>query len=140
VPDLDPAIVELIHAPSFGVLTSLNGSGQPHSTVMWVDEDREHLLINTRTTRRHYANLMRVPSCTVVIVDPSSFYHYAVVRATLADTICGDRAADHVHMLSHRYRGVPYHTAAPHDRIILRLSPTAQREAWSHRGRTRSST
>jgi hypothetical protein len=135
MPALDRSIADLIRATSFAILTSFGHSGWPHSTVMWIDDDPEHLLINTRTSRRHYGNLVRNPKCTVVILDPETPYHYGVVQAILSDTVTGPVASAHIHTLSQRYRSEPYHTAEPSDRIILRLSPISQRDCWSARAR-----
>lgn len=137
---LKDEIAALIGARSFGVLTSQAASGWPHSTVVWLDCDREHVLVNTRTSRRHYANLQKDHRCALVVVDAENPYHYCAIRATLDAVVEGEEAAQHIHALSLKYRGEPYHTAQPADRVILRLAPVWQRDCWSHRGRLISET
>jgi len=132
---LKDEVVALIASRSFGVLTSHGASGWPHSTVVWLDCDSEHVLVNTRISRLHYVNLQVNARCALVVLDNSNPYHYCAIRALLDATVEGAEAAEHIHALCFSYRDEPYHTAHPNDRVILRLAPVWQRNCWSHRAR-----
>ena len=53
---LHPAIHELASGPNSGVLSTLMPDGWPQTSVVWVDSDGEHLLVNTEVHRQKYQN------------------------------------------------------------------------------------
>ena len=66
---LDPAIHELASGPNYGVLATLMPDGGPQASVVWVDSDGEHLLVNTEVHRQKFRNISRDDRVSVVVWD-----------------------------------------------------------------------
>ena len=123
---LDPTIKALAQAKNFATLTTLSPTGQPETSVMWVGADDEHVLINTETHRRKFANVSRDPRVSVAIWDLENPYHYAEVRGRVTATVTGDEARRHLDSLSQKYHGTPYPNPIASERVILRITPDRQ--------------
>lgn len=119
---IDPDVKALAKGANYSALTTLFPSGQPQTNMMWVDADDDHLLVNTETGRVKYANLTNDPRVAVAIWDREDPHRYVEVRGRVVDTDVSERAVEHIHELSHKYRGKPYPNAV--DRMIVRIEPT----------------
>jgi PPOX class probable F420-dependent enzyme len=87
-----------------GIATTLLPDGSPHSTVVWVDHDGEHLLFNTVRGHLKSRNLARDPRVSVAVFDPARPFQRTLVvrgRAELAD----DGADEHIDRLARKYTG-----------------------------------
>jgi PPOX class probable F420-dependent enzyme len=124
---LDPTIKALAQAKNFATLTTLSPTGQPETSVMWVGADDEHVLINTETHRRKFANVSRDPRVSVAIWDLENPYHYAEVRGTVVETVTGPEARAHIDELSEKYTGGPYGPEIQSERVILKIRPDRER-------------
>jgi general stress protein 26 len=72
--ELHPMVLELARGKNFAALTTQLPNGHPQTQVMWVDADRQHLLINTEVHRQKYRNVERDPRVTVMIWDNEDPY------------------------------------------------------------------
>lgn len=100
---------DLLERPIYAVLTTILPSGQPHSTVVWVDEADGYLRFNTTLGRQKYKNLQRDPRVTIVLLDPNDGYHWVEIRGT-AELVEGENVGrDHIESLSWRYMGQKYY-------------------------------
>jgi general stress protein 26 len=75
---------------------------------MWVDADRQHLLINTEVHRQKFRNVERDPSVTVMIWDNEDPYLFVEVRGDVVEKVKGPEARKHIDELSQKYRGRLY--------------------------------
>lgn len=124
---IDALITELAKGKNFATLTTIFPDGYPQTSVMWVDSDDEHVLINTEVHRTKYKNLTENTKVSVVIWDMSNPYRYVEVRGDVVATITGPEARSHIDTVSEKYTGKPYGNPITSERVILKISPTRVR-------------
>lgn len=123
---LDPAIHELASGPNYGVLATLMPDGGPQTSVVWVDSDGEHLLVNTEVHRQKFQNISRDDRVSVVVWDREKPDREGEVRGRVVDTLTGSDAREHIDRLSQKYAGAPYGIPIKSERVILRIEPDHQ--------------
>jgi PPOX class probable F420-dependent enzyme len=106
--------------PFPAVVTTLRRDGSPHSTVVWIDEDRGDVLFNTFVGRAKERHLRQNPNVSALVLDPADPFHWVAVsgRATL-DT---EGADEHINKLSLKYMGEEWELQPEQTRIIARVS------------------
>jgi PPOX class probable F420-dependent enzyme len=107
--------------PYYGVATTVRPDGSPHSTVVWVDYDGEHVLVNTAEGRAKPRHLRANPQLCVTVVDPEDAYRWVAVSGSCELTT--ERAAEHINELANRYWGRDYAIPRGQQRLIVRLTP-----------------
>jgi PPOX class probable F420-dependent enzyme len=123
---LDPAIHELASGPNYGVLATLMPDGRPQTSVVWVDSDGEHLLVNTEVHRQKFQNVSRDDRVSVVVWDHEKPDREGEVRGRVVDRLTGSDAREHIDRLSQKYAGTPYAVPIKSERVILRIEPVHQ--------------
>lgn len=123
---LDPAIHELASGPNYGVLATLMPDGAPQTSVVWVDSDGEHLLVNTEVHRQKFQNIARDDRVSVVVWDHQKPDREGEVRGRVVDTLMGADAREHIDRVSQKYTGGPYGIPVKSERVILRIEPVHQ--------------
>ena len=126
VTKLDPAIHALASGPNYGVLATLRPDGGPQTSVVWVDSDGEHLLVNTEVHRQKFQNISRDDRVSVVVWDHEKPDREGEVRGRVVDTLTGSDAREHIDRLSQKYAGAPYGIPIKSERVILRIEPVHQ--------------
>ena len=124
---LDPALEQLAHGQNFAVLTTLTPQGHAQSSVMWVDCDHDHLLINTEVGRAKFHNITRQPNVTVLLWDRDNPYHYVEVRGAVTATITGSVADQQLEQLARKYTGQAFAGDIESERVILEITPERTR-------------
>jgi PPOX class probable F420-dependent enzyme len=125
---LEPEVRSLASGSNFAALSTLMSNGQPQVTVMWVDCDQEHIVLNTEVHRQKFKNIRRDPRVTVIIWDKDNLYRYAEVRGEVVETVTGAEARAHIDRLSEKYTGGPYNEKMIQtERVIVKVRPTRQR-------------
>ncbi|WP_298207460.1 TIGR03618 family F420-dependent PPOX class oxidoreductase [Ferrimicrobium sp.] len=120
---LDPALEALVHDKNFASLTTLTADGTPQASIMWIDCDHEHLLINTEVARAKFRNVSHNPQVNVLIWERTNPYHYVEVRGVVTSMTRGSRAADHLEELARKYTGQAFAGTVESDRVILEITP-----------------
>lgn len=123
---LDPKVKELARGANFGALATVMPDGAIQNTVVWVDADDEHLLVNTETGRQKEQNASRDGRATVVIWKDGDPYTTAEVRGKVVESVKGDEARRHIDELSHKYTGADYANPITTERVILKIAPDRQ--------------
>ena len=126
VTKLDPAIHQLASGPNYGVLATLMPDGWPQTSVVWVDSDGEHLLVNTEVHRQKFQNISRDDRVSLVVWDHERPDREAEVRGRVVDRLTGSEAREHIDRLSEKYAGAPYGIPIKSERVILRIEPDHQ--------------
>jgi PPOX class probable F420-dependent enzyme len=124
--EFHPMVLELARGQNFAALTTLLPGGHPQTQVMWVDANRQHLLINTEVHRQKFRNVERDPRVTVTIWDKEDPYRFVEVRGEVVENVKGQEARDHIDELSQKYRGKPYQPRIQSERVVLRIAPSRQ--------------
>ncbi len=97
----DPGVQALLDARNHAVITTLDGTGTPHSTVVWVNVENGKLAVNSAVGRAWPNNLERDPRIAVVVYDETNPYDYVEVRGTATGTT--DGADEHIDRLAKKY-------------------------------------
>lgn len=122
---LDEDVVRLAKGKNLATVVTLMPDGQPQALLTWVDTDGEYVLVNTEPQRQRVKNLGRNPRITVLIHSADNPWDWAEIRGTLADTVGGQPARDHIDELSRKYVGTDYQNPiGPQGRVILKVAPT----------------
>ena len=67
---LTPGQASFIHdEPNVAVFAALRPDGTPHQTVVWIDYDGEHVLVNLNTFRTKLRYLEADPRVSVLVLD-----------------------------------------------------------------------
>jgi PPOX class probable F420-dependent enzyme len=121
--------LDLLTRPICGVFTTLGHDGQPQSTLVWVDLDRECALVNTTLERQKGRNLLDNQKVSLLVVDPGNTSRFIQIRGDAE--LVTENAHEHLDALARRYTGHPayYGYIYPEaqrqreTRVICRIQP-----------------
>jgi PPOX class probable F420-dependent enzyme len=88
-----------------GVLTTVAGDGQPHSSLVWVDADGSFARVNTTFQRQQGRNLLANPKVSLLVVDPDNTSRFIQIRGDAQLT--EDGAVEHLDALTRKYTTHP---------------------------------
>jgi PPOX class probable F420-dependent enzyme len=94
--------IDLFQKPVHGVLTTLMPDGMPQSSIVWVDYDGDHVLINTTLERQKGRNMQLNPKVTILVIDPNDSSRWVEVRGQVIE-MTRDSADSHADKLTQRY-------------------------------------
>jgi PPOX class probable F420-dependent enzyme len=102
---LPEAVKEIIDTPVFAHVATVGPDGHPQNTVMWIDRDGDHLLLNTAAGRVKWRNLRRDPRVAVSLTPVDTPYRNISIKGRVVEmrTEDGDAVIDR---LAHKYLGV----------------------------------
>jgi PPOX class probable F420-dependent enzyme len=121
-PALTEAQAQLFLEPNYGVAAAIRPDGTPQLTVVWVDWDGEHVLFNTAEGRYKPEYMRRDPRVTVFVMDRESPYRW--ISVTGHAELVEEGAADHIHTLAKKYKGLDrYPLAEGERRLLVRVTP-----------------
>lgn len=119
---LTDAQAALFEEPNYAAVTTLRQDGSPHTTVVWVDWDGEHVLFNTNEDRVKPKHLRNDPRANVTVIDRNDPYRWVSVSGETELTHEG--ASEHIDKLAKKYRGKDTYDLKPGEqRVIARLTP-----------------
>jgi PPOX class probable F420-dependent enzyme len=116
---------------SYGQLATIMPDGSPQVTLVWVDFDGRHVLVNTVEGNQKVNNVRRDPRVAMTVSSPAHPGSHVQLRGRVVE-ITSERARSHVEALSQIYYGGPYplHHLGP--RVILKIEPSRVRELIVH--------
>ena len=94
----------LIERPVLANVATVDASGRPQLTPVWIDLEGDELVFNTAKGRAKDTNLEKNPYVAVSVVDPDDQYNVVVVRGSAEPTEEGADA--HIDKLAKKYLGV----------------------------------
>jgi PPOX class probable F420-dependent enzyme len=126
---IPPSHIDLLARPICGVFTTLGNDGQPQSSLVWVDLDRECALVNTTLERQKGRNLLDNRKVSLLVVDPGNTSRFIQIRGDAE--LVTEGAHEHLDTLTRKYTNHPayYGYIYPHaqrlreTRVICRLHP-----------------
>ena len=121
---------DLLVGAIHGVLTTMMPDGQPQSSIVWVDFDGIHLLINTTLERQKGRNMLANPKVTLLVIDPQNGARWIEVRGRVVE-ITEHCAEAHADKLTQRYTGkqrfygdiYPVEQKQKETRVIVKIEP-----------------
>jgi PPOX class probable F420-dependent enzyme len=121
---------DLLQSPAHGVLTTMMPDGSPQSSIVWVDTDGEHVLINTTLERQKGRNMRANPKVALLVVDPADTSRWLEVRGEVLE-ITPEGAEAHADRLTQRYTAkqkfygdiYPAGQRQKETRVIVKIDP-----------------
>jgi len=108
---------DLFDRPVVAVFTTLLPSGQPHSSLVWIELGEEGPEVNTTLERQHGRDLVRNAKASVLVVDPDDTSRFVQIRG---DVELDTHAAEaHLDGLTRKY--------TPHPSFYGYVYPVEQR-------------
>lgn len=115
--------LELLQERNYAQLVTLNPDGSPHVTVLWVDADPDHVLVNTAEGRVKDRNLSRDSRAAVSVVKDGDWYRWLSVSGIVVQRVTGPEAEEHIDRLSRRYDAEPWTPVDGQVRVLFRIRP-----------------
>jgi PPOX class probable F420-dependent enzyme len=103
---LSTPVRDLLDAPVFATVATINPNGQPQMSVVWVGRDDHNPVFVVSAGSLKERNLRRDPRVSVLLNPPDAPYTYAVLHGTA--TLTTDGAHDLLDELSRAYTGKDY--------------------------------
>jgi PPOX class probable F420-dependent enzyme len=123
----------LLINPIHGVLTTVMPDGQPQMSVVWVDYDGTHILLNSTLERQKGKNMQKNPKVNVLVMDPNNGARFIEIRGEVVE-FTQEMAIDHANQQTQAYSGgkkklfygdiFPEETKAKETRAVFRILPT----------------
>jgi PPOX class probable F420-dependent enzyme len=122
--------IDLLQKPIHAVLTTMMPDGMPQSSLVWIDCDGRHILINTTLERQKGKNMRCNPKVAMLVVDPEDTSRWLEVRGLVTETTT-DGAEAHADKLTQRYTGkqhfygdiYPVEQKQKETRVIVKIEP-----------------
>ena len=136
---LPEEVQQFIDGPNLAIVATLM-NGSPQATMVWVDHDGDHVIINTPKGTQKDRNLARDGRIAICVIDRDQPTRYVQIRGRVIDVAGGEEAWQHINKLSRKYSGRDYPQQQERVKVtievrhISRLSrPRADGEAnrWS---------
>jgi PPOX class probable F420-dependent enzyme len=121
---LDEQTKQLLHAPNFCHVATLQADGRPHLTPVWVDEQDGKVVLNSAEGRIWVRNVARDPRVTLEISNSENPYQYVTITGRVVERT-HDGADAHIDSMAKKYLGqdtYPYRTEGE-QRVIFRVEP-----------------
>ena len=109
---------------NFATISTLMPDGSPQTSIVWIDSDEGHILINTAEGRVKTINFLRDPRVAVTVFNAEAPAEHVSIRGRVVE-VTREGAADHIDRLAKKYMGVdryPYHRD-DEQRIIVKIAP-----------------
>lgn len=114
----------LLKGKNFGGLSTMMPDGSPQTTIVWIDTDGEHVLVNTAEGRVKLNNIERDPRVALAVYEHDDPYRQLAIRGRVVD-ITREGAEANIDALAQRYLGTeryPWRSEGEH-RILLKILP-----------------
>lgn len=129
VPAMPASHLDLLTRPICGVLSTMLPSGQPHSSLVWLDFDGECVRVNTTLERRKGRDIWANTKVCLLVVDPDDTSRFLQLRGDAE--LIEDGAIEHLDALTRRYTNhpcyyghiYPLEQEARETRVICRIHP-----------------
>lgn len=109
---------------NYAVVAALRPDGTPHQSVIWVDWDGTHVLVNLNTERRKLDYLRDDARTSVLVLHREDPFRWIAVDG-LVDEITTDGANEHIDRQSKIYFGRDEYGLAPGEqRVLVKVRPT----------------
>src|SRR5215471_2220136 len=115
-------VKQFLDGPNLAIVATLMKDGSPQTTMVWVDHDGEHVIINTPKGTQKDRNLQRDRRIAVCVIDHEEPNRYLQVRGRVVQVTEGEEAWEHINKLAHKYMGRDY--PAQQERVKVVIQPT----------------
>lgn len=105
---------KLLDGKNFAYVATVDASGNPQVTPVWIEYDGTHVCFNTEEKRAKTRRMREDPRVAICVSDVTNPYHYIEIRGKVAE-ITQDGADEMIQRLSHKYIGKDYPFSQPGD-------------------------
>jgi PPOX class probable F420-dependent enzyme len=110
--------------PNVAVVAALREDGSPQQTVVWVDWDGEHVVLNLNNFRAKLEHMRRDPRVSVLTIDRDNPFRRLAVEGHVVD-ITTEGAFEHIVRQAGVYLGrESYALQEGEERVLVRIAPT----------------
>lgn len=120
-PMLTDLAKELIDAPNFATVATINADGSIQQSVVWVELKDDTVLFSTALGRVKEKNLARNPEISLLVIDKDDPYRYAAIRGTAEFNF--DGAEEKIDELSRKYTGSDWDGPRDDERVNIVIRP-----------------
>jgi PPOX class probable F420-dependent enzyme len=109
---------------NFAAVATVMPDGSPQVSLVWVDSDGEHIIINTAEGRLKTNNLRNDNRVAVAIANSNNHYEQAMIRGSVVQE-SHDGADEHINSLAKKYLGLDEypHRQPGEVRVKLKIKP-----------------
>lgn len=112
-----------LQEPNYAVVAALRDDGSAQQTVVWVDWDGEHVLLNVNTWRAKLQHMENDGRVSVLVLDSETPYRWIGIEGRVVETT-KEGAAEHIVKLAGVYLGRDSYDFKPGEqRILVRIAP-----------------
>jgi len=112
-----------LQEPNYAVVAALREDGSPHQTIVWVDWDGDHVLLNLNTWRAKLQHMENDGRVSVLVVDRDDPYRWIGIEGMVVETT-EEGAAEHIVKQAGVYLGRDSYDFKPGEqRILVRIAP-----------------
>jgi PPOX class probable F420-dependent enzyme len=131
MPTLTAEQASFLHdEPNVGVVAALREDGTPHQTVVWVDWDGEHVLLNLTLTRSKLGYMQDDPRVSILVLDRNDPFRWLRLEGKVVETTT-EGAWEHIVRQAGVYLGKEEYPRRPGEqRVLVRIEP-ARVEAYN---------
>ena len=119
---LNDAQRKLLDGKNFAHVATIDESGNPQVTPVWIEYDGTYVTFNTEEKRAKTRNMKKDPRIALAISNAENPYQYIEIRGKVVD-ITREGADEQINRLSNRYIGQDYPYNKPGDvRVSVKIA------------------
>ena len=112
-----------LQEPNYAVVAALRDDGSPHQTVIWIDWDGEHVLLNLNQERAKLRYLGDDPRVSLLVLHREDPYRWLGIDGKVAE-ITTEGAYEHIVHQAGVYRGRAEYPLKPgEERVLVKVRP-----------------
>lgn len=112
-----------LQEPNYAVVAVRRPDGSVQQTVVWVDWDGEHVVLNLNTWRAKLEHLRAERRVSLLVLDRASPYRWLAIEGVAVD-ITEEGAAEHIVKQAGVYFGRDSYDFKPGERrVLVRIEP-----------------
>ena len=120
---LTEAQARFVQDPNYAVVAVLRDDGSPHQTVIWIDWDGEHVLLNLNQERAKLRYLRNDPHVSLLVLHREDPYRWLGIDGEVAE-ITTEGAYEHIVHQAEVYRGRAEYPLKPdEERVLVKVRP-----------------
>ncbi len=112
------AQAQFLRDPNYAVVAALREDGSPHQTVIWIDGDGEHVLLNLNEERAKLQYLRDDPRVSLLVLHREDPYRWLGIDGRVVE-ITTEGAYEHIVKQAGVYRGREEYPLKPGEQRVL---------------------
>jgi PPOX class probable F420-dependent enzyme len=121
--ELTTADRELLQAPNYAWIVTLNPDGSPQASITWIGANETEVLVNTAAGRRKDRNVQHDPRVAIAVQVHGDAYRWISVEGVVERREVGPEADAHIDQLSRAYDGEPWTPVEGQQRVRWHVRP-----------------